>query len=155
MTKKATETKAAPKAKAVNDETFGDRLSEGAREMVKRTTATAKERADDAFTTTKQYNADLENVLVRAARGYANILGSIAEAAYVNVNRGIHTAEKMAEVKSLSEAMEIQTEYVREQTQCSMNNARSAFEYVRDVVTENGEVLRDNASKMWKNDKAA
>ena len=155
MTKKATETKAAPKAKAAHDETFGDRLSEGAREMVKRSTATAKERADNVFTATQQYNADLENVLVRAARGYANILGSIAEAAYANVNRGIHTAEKMAEVKSLSEAMEVQTEYVREQTQCSMNNARSAFEYVRDVVTENGEALRDNASKMFKGEKAA
>ena len=155
MTEKTTKAKAAPKAAAANDETFTDRLSEGAREMVKRSTATAKERTENAYTSTKKYNADLENVLVRAAHGYANILGNIAEAAYVNVNRGITAAEKLAEAKSVSEAMQIQSDYVREQSQCSLDNARSAMEYVRDVMTENGEALRDSASKMWQGDKAA
>ena len=123
--------------------------------MVKRSTATAKERAENAYTSTKKYNADLEGVLVRAAHGYANILGSIAEAAFVNVNRGIAAAEAMAEAKSISDAVKIQGDYVREQSQCSLDNARSAVEYVRDVVTENGEALRNSASNMWKNDKAA
>ncbi len=158
-TTKATEAAAAPKAKAkaeaAKEETFGDRLTEGAREMVKRSTATAKERAENAYTSTKKYNADLEGVLVRAAHGYANILGSIAEAAFVNVNRGIAAAEAMAEAKSISDAVKIQGDYVREQSQCSLDNARSAVEYVRDVVTENGEALRNSASNMWKNDKAA
>ena len=156
-TSKATETTAASKskAKAVKDETFSDRLADGAREMVKRSTATAKERTETVYTNTKKYNADLENVLVRAAHGYANILGSIAEAAYGNMNRGLAAAEAIAESKSLSDAFKIQSDYVREQSQCSMDNARSAVEYVRDVVTENGEALRDTASKMWKNDKAA
>ena len=156
-TNKATETKAAPKSKAqaMQDETFSDRLSEGAREMVKRSTATAKERAENAYTSTKKYNADLESVLVRAAKGYVNILGNIAEATFVNVNRGIAAAEKMAEAKSFSDAVQIQSDYVREQSECSLNNARSAAEYVLDVVTENGEALRDTASKMWKSDKAA
>ena len=61
----------------------------------------------------------------------------------------------MAEAKSISEAVQIQGDYVREQSECSLNNARSAAEYVRDVVAENGEALRDTASKMWKSDKAA
>lgn len=150
-----TKAKAAPKAKIEDDTTFGDRLAEGAREAVKRTTATAQERADTVYNSTKKYNADLENFLVRAAHGYANILGNIAEAAYVNVNRGIKTAEKLAEAKTVSEAMQIQTDYVREQSQCSLNNARAAAEYVRDVVTEGGEALRENASKMWNANKAA
>ncbi len=150
MAKKETAAKA-----AAEENKMADRLTDGAREFVKRSTATAKERTDDVYSSTKKYNADLESMLVRAAHGYANILGSIAEAAYVNVNRGIATAEKLAEAKSVSDAIQIQQDYVREQTNCSMNNARSAFEYVRDVVTENGETLRENATKMWKNDKAA
>ena len=109
MTEKTTKAKSAAKTKIVDENTFTDRLTEGAREFVKRSTATAKERTDTAFETTKKYNADMEDVLVRAARGYVNILGNIAEAAYVNVNRGIATAEKLAAVKSVSEAMEIQT----------------------------------------------
>ncbi len=156
MTKK-TETTAkteAPKMAAEANK-ITDRVAEGAREMVKRSTATAKERADGMFETTQKYNADLENMLVRAAKGYTNILGNIAEAAFVNVNRGVSAAEKLAEAKSLSDAMQIQNDYIREQSTCSMNNAKSAFDYVRDVATENGEALRASAAKMWKTDKAA
>ena len=61
----------------------------------------------------------------------------------------------MAEAKSITEAMQIQSDYVREQSECSMNNARSAFEYTRDVLVENGEALRENATKMWQGEKAA
>jgi len=143
------------RAKATEDATVANRITDGAREMVKRSTATVKERTDDIYASSKKYNADLEDMLVRAAHGYVNVLGNIAEAAYGNVNRGILAAEKLAEAKSLSEAMQIQSDYVREQSNCSMENARSAFEYVRDVVTENGETLRTNATKMMRGDKAA
>lgn len=156
MTKtKATAEKTTAKTAAAADNKFSDRLTEGAREMVKRSTATAKERSDEIYSSSQKYNSDMENLLVRAAHGYADILGNIAQAAHVNVNRGIATAEKLAEAKSLSDAMQIQADYIREQSTCSMNNARSAFEYVRDVVTENGEALRENATKMWRSDKAA
>lgn len=158
MTKKTETTaktqKAAAKVEAETNKIV-DRVTDGAREMVMRTTSTAKERTDGIFETSQEYNKTLENTLVRAAHGYANILGSIAEAAYVNVNRGITAAEKLAEAKSLKEAMDVQTTYVREQSTCSMNNARSAFDYVRSVVVENGEAVRDTTSKMWKTDKAA
>ena len=160
MTKKTENTAKAAVNETMSDvaaegSKIADRVAEGAREIVKRTTSTAKERAENVFETTKEYNAGLENMLVRAARGYTNILGNIAEAAFVNVNRGITAAEKLAEAKSLSEAMKTHNEYVREQTTCSLNNARSAFEYVRDVVAENGETLRDQTAKMWKTNKAA
>ena len=150
MADTAKTTKTTKTAKTVEADAISTRVADGAREMVKRSTATAKERTEDLFTSSKKYNADMENMLVRAAHGYANILGSIAEAAYVNVNRGIATAEKLAEAKSISEAMQIQADYVREQSACSMDNARSAMEYVRDVVTENTESLRETATGYWK-----
>ncbi|MEX0280572.1 MAG: phasin family protein [Arenibacterium sp.] len=140
-------------AEAVNDVT--SKVADGAREMVARSTAALKERTDDFYASTKKYNADLENVLVRTAHGYANILSNLADAAYANANRGMDAAEKLAGAKSISEALQIQSDYVREQSSCSLENARSAFEYVRDVVTENGEALRDTATGFLKNDKAA
>ena len=108
MTKKTETTAktAASKVKAAAEENkIADRVAEGAREFVMRSTSTAKERADNVYETTQKYNADLEDMLVRAAKGYTNILGNIAEAAFVNVNRGINAAEKLAESKSLSEAI--------------------------------------------------
>jgi hypothetical protein len=132
-----------------------DRVTDGAREMVMRTTSTAKERAEGIFETSQEVNKTVETTLVRAAQGYASILGNIAEAAFVNVNRGIDAAEKLAAATTLKDAMDVQTTYVREQSACSMNNARAAFDYVRDVATENGEAMRDTANKMWKTGKAA
>ncbi len=158
MTKKTeTTAKTEKTAAAVEAEAnkIVDRVTDGAREMVMRSTSTAKERAEGIFETSQQYNKTIENTLVRAAHGYANILGSIAEAAFVNVNRGLSAAEKLAEAKSLKDAVDVQTTYLREQSTCSMNNARSAYEYVRDVVAENGEALRDTTANMWKSDKAA
>ncbi|WP_370399143.1 phasin family protein [Sulfitobacter sp. JB4-11] len=156
MTKKTETTAktAASKAKVEADK-ITDRVADGAREFVMRSTSTAKERADGVYETTQKYNAELENMLVKAAKGYTNILGNIAEAAFVNVNRGINAAEKLAASKSLSEAMQVQSEYVREQSTCSMNNARAAAEYVREVVAEGSENVRETATKMWKSDKAA
>ena len=100
-------------------------------------------------------NADLEKMLVRAAKGYTNILGNIAQAAFVNVNRGINAAEKLAGSKSLTDAMQVQNEYIHEQSTCSMNNARAAVEYVREVASEGTDAVRETATKMWKSDKAA
>ena len=151
MTKKTAKTaKTENVASKVEAETnkIVDRVTDGAREMVMRTTSTAKERAEGMFETSQQYNKSLESTLVRAAQGYANILGNMAEAAFVNVNRGIDAAEKLAGAKSLKDAMDVQTTYVREQSECSMNNARAAFEYVREVATENGEAIRDTATCM-------
>lgn len=158
MTKKTAKTaKTENVASKVEAETnkIVDRVTDGAREMVMRTTSTAKERAEGMFETSQQYNKSLESTLVRAAQGYANILGNMAEAAFVNVNRGIDAAEKLAGAKSLKDAVDVQTTYVREQSECSINNARAAFEYVREVATENGEAIRDTATSMWKSDKAA
>jgi hypothetical protein len=161
MTKKTETTAKAETAKvtetvtAVEENKIVDRVADGAREFVKRSTATAKERADGAFETAQKYNSDLEGMLVRAAKGYTNVLSNIAEAAFVNVNRGINAAEKIADAKSLSDAMQIQNEYVREQSTCSMNNTRAAIEYVRSVATENGEALRDTTAKIWNSQKAA
>ena len=158
MTKKTAKTaKTENVASKVEAETnkIVDRVTDGAREMVMRTTSTAKERAEGMFETSQQYNKSLESTLVRAAQGYANILGNMAEAAFVNVNRGIDAAEKLAGAKSLKDAVDVQTTYVRERSECSINNARAAFEYVREVATENGEAIRDTATSMWKSDKAA
>ena len=152
-TTKATASKAAEKTaaeKTADDSTFADRLSMGACDFVKRTTATAKERTDGLYDNSKRYGADLESMLVRAARGYVDVLSNIADAAYANANHTYATAEKLADAKSVSETIQIQADFVRERSSKTAEDLRSAFEYTRDVVTTNTEALRDNAKQMWK-----
>lgn len=154
MTEKTAKTTKAAKSVKEDAETFGTRLTEGAREFVKRSASTAKERTDGAYDASKRYNSDLEDLLVRAAKGYTDVLANIAEATYANANHALAAAEKIAEAKSVSDAMQIQSEFVREYASNNVENVRSAYDYVRDVVTTNGEQLRDTTSKMF-NSKAA
>ena len=125
------------------------KVTAGAREFVKRTTDSAQERVESAYETSKNYNAQLENTLKRAATGYANILGGLADVAFANVNHTLAAVEKLAEAKSVSEAMEVQTTYVREHTAQNMEHVRSAYDYVRDVASENMTSVREGYAKMW------
>ncbi|MEM7441132.1 MAG: phasin family protein [Pseudomonadota bacterium] len=148
-------TKAAAKAAKEDAETFGARLTDGTREFVKRSTETAKERTDSMYDASKRYNEGLEDVLVRAAKGYTDVLSNVADAAYANVNHTFATAEKLAEAKSISEAAQIQSDFVREQASHNMENVRSAFDYLRDVVSNGSTEMREAATKMWNGNKAA
>lgn len=122
-------------------------LADNARELVKRTTETAKERTDGLYASSKKYNSDLEGTLTRAADGYVNFLGSFADVLYANASNAISTAEKLAEAKSLSEAVQIQADYLREQSAENIEHARNAAGYVQDVMTENASRLRDSYEK--------
>lgn len=147
------------KAKAKTDATadakeMTSKIADGAREMVMRSTATVKDRAEDLHESSKTYNAQLENVLTRAAGGYVNILGSIADAAYSNLNHTISAVEKLAASKSVSEAVQVQAEYVREHTTANVDHIRSAATYARDILADGTETLRDAYSKSMSKDAA-
>ena len=145
-------TKTDKKATKVAKDTTAEvtnKVTEGAREFVKRTTDTAQERVEGIYESSKTYNAQLEDTLKRAATGYTNILGGIAEAAFANVNHTLAAVEKLAEAKSLSEAMKIQSEYVREHSAQNMEHVRSAYDHVREVAAESTGSLREGYAKMW------
>ncbi|MEM7545736.1 MAG: phasin family protein [Pseudomonadota bacterium] len=152
-TTKTTEKKAAVKAdNAVINTT---KIAEGAREYVQRTAASAKERSDNAYEGVSKFNNGLEKTLSRAVVGYVGILGEVAEAAHANVNHALATVEKVAQAKSLSEAAQIQVDFVRENTTANYDRARAAFDATRDVVTEGYNSIREGASDMMPSTKKA
>lgn len=150
-TAKKTETTVKTAAKDVQDNAteMTSKVANGAREFVKRTTESVQERAEGVYESSKTYNNQMEETLKRAATGYANMLGGIAEAAFTNFNHTLDAVEKLADAKSVSDAMEIQTTFVREHTAKNMEHARSAFDYVRDTATDAAGELREGYSKMW------
>ena len=149
MTKTTTKTEKVAKDTAANVTEVTTKVTEGAREFVKRSTDSAQERVENLHETTKKYNAQLESTLKRAASGYANILGGIADAAFANVNHTLAAVEKLAEAKSVSEAVKVQSDFVREHTAQNMEHVRSAYDYVRDVASENMTSVREGYAKMW------
>lgn len=150
MTNKTTaKAEKAAKDTAANVSEVSNKVTEGAREFVRRTAGSAQERAETVFETSKSYNAQLEDTLKRAAAGYTNMLAGIAGAAFANVNHTLEAVEKLADAKSVSDAAKIQADYVREHTAQNMEHARSAYDYVRDVASENMTSVRDGYAKMW------
>lgn len=150
MTNK-TDTKTEKKVKEAKADVSAatSKVADGAREFVKRSAESAQERAEGIYETTKTYNSQLENTLKRAAAGYTNILGGIVDAAFANVNHTLAAVEKLADAKSVSEAVKIQSEYVREHSAQNLEHVRSAYDYVREVASEGTETLRDGYTKIW------
>ncbi|MFD0917120.1 phasin family protein [Pseudahrensia aquimaris] len=125
------------------------KVAEGTREFVRRSAATAKERTDDFYETTNKFNSGLESALTRVAGGYVSILGGIAAATHENVTHALTTVEKLANAESVSEAVRIQSDYVRESTSANIGRARDAAEIVRDMAGESVNMVRENAMKAW------
>ena len=149
MTAKTAEKKIADtvKPEAIIKET--SKIADSAREFVKRSAATAKERSDNLYDGSTKLNSGLEKVLTRAVTGYVGFLGKVAEATHSNVNHALNTAEKLAAAKSLSEAAQIQADFVRENTTANIDRVREAVNTSREVVMEGVEVVRDSAAKAW------
>ena len=131
------------------------KVAESAREIVRRSAATAKERSDDAFDTATKFNTGLESAMNRVVGGYVTILGGIATATHDNVNRALTTVEKLANAKSMTEAVRIQSDYVRENTTANIENIRVAANVTRDVMMDGAAAVRENVSKAWPYGKAA
>ncbi len=141
--------------KKVEDAIVDNTLTNSARDFVKRSAETAKERTASAYETTNKFNSGLETTLTRLAGGYVSVLSGMADMAYRNVNHSLDTATKLAEARSFSEATQIQADFVRESTQANVDQLRTAFEGARDMVSEAATNMRDEASKIWSTDAKA
>lgn len=125
------------------------KIADSAREFVKRSAATAKERSDSAYEGSTKLNSGLEKALNRAVSGYVGILGNVAEATHANVTHALSTAEKLAGAKSFSEAAQIQADFIRENTSANVERVRAAVNNTREVVMEGTEAVREGVSKVW------
>ena len=125
------------------------KVVEGAREFVRRSAATAKERSDEMFDTTTKFNTGLEGALTKAGKGYVSILGGIAAATHDNFNRALTTVEKLANAGSVSDAVRIQADYVRENTTANLALVREAADTVRETATDGYSMVRQNVVSAW------
>ncbi len=146
---KSKTTKSASPIKEEEITRMPSQIAASTREFVKRSAATAKERAENLHEGTEKFNSSLENGMTRFVGGYVSVLGGIAEATFANVDHALTTVEKLAGAQSVSEAVRIQSDYVRESTTNNMNRARDAANIAREMVVENTSSMRDQFAKAW------
>ena len=146
-TAKTTAKKAAEAVK--EDASRVSQITDSARDYVLRATETAKDRTDNAYESVEEFNKGVESTMNRVVRGYVSLLEGAARVSHENVKHALATVEKVAAAKSLSEAAQIQVDFVRESAAANYDTARAAFDDVRETVTEGAEAVRARATTMW------
>ncbi|MEO0682824.1 MAG: phasin family protein [Pseudomonadota bacterium] len=147
--KTAAKTKAAAETVVESATDRATQFADNARDVAHRAAEVARKRTDGALESATDFNKGLETTLTRFVGGYVSILNGMAEITHENARHAIAATEKLVEAKSLSEAAQIQAEYVRESATQNFEHARTAYEKARDVVVEETEGLRTRASDMW------
>jgi|ERR1700692_2270058 phasin len=124
-------------------------VPEVAREFVRKTVSTAKERAADLHAGSEKVTAAIETAVAGSVTEAAKISRNIQQAIYQDTEAFFAGIDKLASAKSLNEAVQIQSDMLRSQGEVVMTRAKSTTEYLGKLVTEGAKTAQDNLSKVY------
>ncbi|HVX78577.1 MAG TPA: phasin [Bradyrhizobium sp.] len=124
-------------------------VPESAREFVKKTATTAKERAADFHAGSERLTSIVENAATGSVNEAVKISRNIQQAAYEDAEAFFAGIDKLASATSLSEAVQIQSDLVRAGGETFTSRAKAASEYLGKLVTESAKTAQDNLSKVY------
>jgi phasin len=122
-------------------------VPEGAREFVKQTVSTAKERTATAFAESEKVTAAIETAVVGSVSEAAKLGRNISQALHEDTEAFFDGIGRLAAAGSFSEAVQIQGELVKARSEAMLTRAKSASEYVGKLVTEGAKTVQDNFAK--------
>jgi phasin len=123
-------------------------VPEAARDFVKRTASTAKDRAADLHAGSEKVTAAIETAVSGSVTEVAKISRTIQQAIYQDTEAFFAGIDKLASAKSLTEAAQIQSELVRAGGETFMSRAKSTTEYLGKLVADGAKTAQDNFSKV-------
>ena len=124
-------------------------VPEAAREFVKKTANTAKERAADAFAGSEKVTAVIETAVADSVSEAVKISRNIQQALYQDAEAFFSGIDRLASTKSISEAVQLQSELARAQGEVFVSRAKSTAEYLGKLVTDGAKNAQDNFSKVY------
>jgi phasin len=124
-------------------------VPEATREFVKKTASTAKERAADAYAGSEKVTAAIETAVADSVTEAAKISRNIQQALYQDAEAFFAGIDKLASAKSISEAVQIQSELARARGEVFINRAKSTTEYFGKLVANGAKNAQDNFSKVY------
>ena len=122
-------------------------VPEGAREFVKQTVSTAKERTATAFAESEKVTAAMETAVVGGISEAAKVGRNISQAIHQDTEAFFDGIGRLASATSLSEAVQIQSELARERGEALISRAKSASEYVGKLVADGAKTVQNNFAK--------
>src|SRR6201988_3264622 len=123
-------------------------VPEAAREFVKKQAETAKERAADLYAGSEKATDAIETAVAGSVSEAAKISRNIQQALYQDAEAFFAGIDKLASAKSISEAVQIQSELARARGEVFVNRAKSTTEYFGKLVANGAKNAQDNFAKV-------
>jgi phasin len=123
-------------------------VPEAAREFVKKSAGTAKDRAAEIYAGSERVTAVLETAATDSVNEAAKISRNIQQALYQDAEAFFAGIDKLASAKSLNEAAQIQSDLLRASGEAFMSRAKSTTEYLGKLAANGAKTLQDNFAKV-------
>ena len=124
-------------------------VPEAAREFVKKTANSAKERAADVYAGSEKVTAAIETAVTDSVSEAAKISRNIQQALYQDAEAFFAGLDKLASAKSLNEAVQIQSDLARARGEVLVSRAKSTTEYLGKLVANGAKTAQDNFAKVY------
>src|SRR5215469_8270138 len=124
-------------------------VPEAAREFVKRSANTAKERAADVYASSEKVTAAIETAVADSVSEAAKVSRNIQQALYQDAEAFFAGIDKLASAKSLNEAVQIQSDLARARGEVFISRAKSTTEYLGKLVANGAKTAQDNLAKVY------
>ena len=125
-------------------------VPEAAREFVKKTANTAKERAAEVFAGSERVTAAIENAATESVTEAGKISRNIQQAIYEDAEAFFAGIDKLASAKSFSEAIEIQSGLLRAHSEVFVSRAKATTDYLGKLVADSAKSAQNSFAKVYK-----
>lgn len=124
-------------------------VPEAAREFVKKTANTAKDRAAEVFAGSERVTAAVENAVTESVTEAGKISRNIQQAIYEDADAFFSGIDKLASAKSVSEAVEIQSSLLRARGEVFVSRAKATADYLGKLAANGAKSAQDNFAKVY------
>lgn len=156
---KAAETAATDTGRIIDDTLDALRpdleMPAAARDFVAAQAATAQARVETARKGATEFNAQAGNAAMSIFGAYADLARTMADISAANASHALSAVEKLATARTMPEAMQIQTDFVRDSAKVSFDRFREFTDTARQTASEVAATTQDSALKAWSLTKTA
>ncbi len=124
-------------------------VPEAAREFVKKTANTAKERAAEVLAGSERVTAAFENAAAESVTEDGKISRNIQQAIFADAEAFFAGIDKLASAKSINEAVQIQSDLLRSQGEVFVSRAKATSDYLGKLVANSAKSAQDNFAKVY------
>jgi phasin len=123
-------------------------VPEATRDFVKRAAGTAKEKAAEIHAGSEKVTEAIETAFAGSVSEAAKISRNIQQALYQDAEAFFSGMDKLVSARSLNEAVQIQSDLVRERGEVLVSRAKSSSEYLGKLVADGAKTAQDNFAKV-------